>query len=99
MSTLSTFREHCARMATAEHKPECPSLERPKWTPWADGDDIPQGARVWRAIGLVQLPPPKCDGCVTDADRALFRQMADEVDHYLQPQPDLFGGLTHEEAS
>jgi hypothetical protein len=33
VSDLTTFRDHCARMSTAEHKPEC-RLPRPGY--WQD---------------------------------------------------------------
>jgi hypothetical protein len=45
----------------------------------------------------VAVPPRAvCDGCLTDADRALFAQMASEVDDYLAPQVDLFGDVAME---
>ena len=82
MSQLGAFRDHCAHMTTAQHKPECPSLTavRPA------------------ALSLDRLTwePPKCDGCVTNAERALFAQMAAEIDDYLAPQVDLFGDTTPE---
>ena len=34
---------------------------------------------------------PPCTGCVTDADRALWTRLADEVDAYLEPHPTLWG--------
>lgn len=36
-------------------------------------------------------PNPYCRGCVTDADRALWTRLADEVDAYLEPHPTLWG--------
>ena len=75
MSRLTEFRDHCQRMATAEHKPEC-TLSRTHWL------DI--------------HPHPECDGCLTDADRALFAQMAGEVADYLDAQVDLFGDVSVE---
>lgn len=98
MSDLSKFRDHCRKMATAAHKPECPSLpeNQPHWPP--------RGCRAIRAVGELVLgrrngpppPAPKCDGCLTDADRALFAQMAGEIDAHLAPQVDLFGEVTTE---
>jgi hypothetical protein len=38
-------------------------------------------------------PDPKCSGCVTDADRAMWKERADEYDAYLarEDEADLFG--------
>lgn len=98
MSDLTKFRDHAAAMARAEHKPECPSLHPVPWPPggWVptDGEDSMNGL-TW--IGPPP-PPPECSGCLTDADRALFARLAGEVDAYLAPQPDLFGGETKEPA-
>lgn len=73
MSDLTTFRNHCAAMATAEHRPTC---------------------RTWvsNRFGRWQHPAPTCPGCLTDADRALFAQLAAEVDDYREreEQADLF---------
>lgn len=29
--------------------------------------------------------PPTCEGCVTPAERALWQQLADEIDAYFNP--------------
>jgi hypothetical protein len=85
---LDTFREHCQRMSTAQHKPECPSLtaRKPYWPPggWVptDGND-PMNGLTW--LGPEPAwSPPECDGCLTDADRALFGRLAAEVETYQQ---------------
>lgn len=52
----------------------------------------------------IPKPPDhaNCGGCgcrchePTEAERHLWRQIAGEIDTYLAPQPDLFGGLTEE---
>lgn len=31
MSDLTAFRDHCRKMATAEHKPECKALVETRW--------------------------------------------------------------------
>lgn len=87
MSTLTTFRDHCRKMARAEHKPECPTLHpwRPRWD-WVatrrgeSHEHFPDGEYDWRP----EPPKPKCAGCNTKADQALFAQLADEVDRYEQ---------------
>lgn len=33
------------------------------------------------------LPTPGCSGCVTDAERALWEQLADEAEAYLSTHP------------
>lgn len=93
MSALTKFRDHCAAMATAEHKPECPSLTARK-PPWPPGGWVPtDAANLMR--GLTRpgpepaWVPPTCDGCVTDADRALFGRMASEAATYIDAQLNL----------
>lgn len=59
------------------------------------GVDCPAGpGRLW------QTPRPTCGGCIPEQDRALFRQMADEIDAYLAggqaEHLDLFGDTTPE---
>ena len=83
MIRLSTFREHCAAMAVADHKPDCPSLtaKKPYWPAWtiaADGMSM-----RWNGPEPKWEPPP-CDGCNPEKDRALFAQMAAEVERYEQ---------------
>lgn len=75
MSDLTTFRDHARAMSTAQHKGECAVNEY--------YDDRRWGFRATH-------PDPACPGCVTDADRALWTHLADEVDAYL--------GVTDEEA-
>lgn len=83
MSDLTTFRDHCVAMTTAEHKPECEA----RLQDWTDRSfrfryfDIPDPG-----------PRPECPGCVTDADRALFARLAAEVADYLDPHPTLWEG-------
>jgi hypothetical protein len=53
------------------------------------------------APGLMwRTPKPTCSGCIPDGDRALFGQMADEIDAYLAggqaEHLDLFGATTTE---
>ena len=108
--SLASDAEHYRRMATAEHKPECPSLTavEPYWPPggwapidaegnWCTGPGIPTG------LGWLgpkpEWSPPSCPGCNPPADRALFARLADEVDAHLAPQPDLFGGESVEPVS
>lgn len=88
---VETFRAHCARMSKAEHKPECPSLgppPRPIWEHvYEDGSDMPTGL-AW----LGNTPsPPTCDGCLTDADRALFARLAAEAAAYQQGELEVTG--------
>lgn len=90
MSELSKMRDHCRRMASAEHKPECPSLDTnlPNWVL-----DETNSFMTW-----IPAPPrPVCDGCVTTGERELFCQLADEIDVYLTGDSvdvDLFGHLS-----
>jgi hypothetical protein len=72
MSELSTFGAHARAMSTTEHVPECLG-ENP--------------VHPHPALGWIH-PDPACPGCVTDADRALWARLADEVDAYLAPEPE-----------
>ena len=77
MTSLTEFRAHCQAMAMAEHKPECEGrTERPG---------------IFHPIVKRVHPSPDCLGCNHASDRALFAQMAGEIDDYLAPQVDLFG--------
>lgn len=84
MSDLTTFRDHCRTMATAEHKPGCQEGQADavrKWTmaqKWGPG---------W---GEPDEQPTPCPGCNSEADRALFARLAAEVDDYLDPHPTLW---------
>jgi hypothetical protein len=89
VSDLTQFRDHCRKMAAAEHKPEC------KWTSRAGVEAFNRQQTSFEHM-FGEDPASRsravhCEGCVTDADRALFAQMAGEVDDYLAPQVDLFG--------
>lgn len=85
---VERYRDHCARMADAQHKPECPSLTavEPYWPPggwtWTDRADFSKGMS-WLGP-KPHWEPPKCDGCLTDDERALFAQLAGEADRYIQ---------------
>jgi hypothetical protein len=91
MSGLSDFRDHCRRMATAEHKPECPSLgpkSRPVWeSVYEDDSGMPCALRL---AGFTE-PPPRCSGCNSPEDQAMFARLADEVDDYRSGDLVLFG--------
>lgn len=96
MSTrLERYRDHCRRMAEAEHKPECPSLTavEPYWPPggWVPIDKDGNwdfGGNGMHGLGWLgpkpKWEPPKCDGCNPESDRALFRRLAEEADEYAQ---------------
>jgi hypothetical protein len=54
VSTLTTFRDHCRKMAAAKHKPECPTLHpwRPQWD-WVRsnfGHDCGRCGHVWHGL-------------------------------------------------
>lgn len=95
MSTprLPTLRDHFLRMSAAQHLDECPSLtaRKPYWPRWADIDEDGNwcGQTGKPAVGLGWLgpeppwEPPRCDGCISDDERALFALLAGEVDDYL----------------
>lgn len=94
MSELTRFRDHCAAMSAAEHKPECEWPSR-----GAVEAHNRQAAMFEHLFGEpdgTRGRATHCLGCVTASDRALFALLAAEVDDYLAPQPDLFGEMTAE---
>lgn len=96
MSDLTQFRDHARFMASREHAEGCaPALSSrsrahrgvQKWCgnrgahaehEWTGHSPLYADREVtWRCAG-------RCSGCVTDAERALWTQLADEIDAYLQ---------------
>ena len=73
MSDLERELAHARRMATAEHKPEC-LIECRDWT----------GNRAFSLPGPSE-PGGKtpCPGCVTDSERALWAQLAEEYQQQI----------------
>lgn len=90
--SLTTLRDHCRRMADAEHKDDCPALtaREPHWDMWAEVVKHGQisGLR-WRGP-KPKWTPPTCDGCNPAAERALFARIAGEIDDYRGDQLALF---------
>ena len=81
MSELGAFRDHCRRMAEAEHRPECASLRpEPYWVAWALS---PDGMTMYWRGPKPPWSPAACDCHLTDAERALFARLADEIDAHL----------------
>lgn len=84
---VEAYRQHCARMATAQHKPECPwsrpeqCKPKPRWGfLYGVGSDTPTALAH---LGFTE-PPLKCDGCVSDVDRELFARLSAEAADYVQ---------------
>ena len=94
MSELSEFGKHARAMSTRQHTEPCPWVN-PAKAKRDSGRAIWQLAEDQSALHLVgfEATIPACPGCVTDADRALWARLADEVDAYLQEdeEPGLFG--------
>jgi hypothetical protein len=87
LSDLEMLRDHAREMATSEHNATC-STKRPfgMFRFCADTADHPSHHwDVWP--GHDRRCPGRCSGCMTDAERKLWRQIADEVGAYLD-QPD-----------
>jgi hypothetical protein len=100
MFRITTQRDYFRQMSTAEHLPECPSVtaREPWWPIWApvdeDGNWCDRSGKPFQALGWLgpkpKWEPPKCDGCVSPSDRALFARLADEIDAYLGIEVPLF---------
>lgn len=87
---VESYRNHCRKMAESGHAPSCPwsnpararrESGAPIWVPdYHDKDGLPVGRHL---AGFAPEIPP-CDGdCIPDHERALWRQLADEADAYL----------------
>ena len=92
MSDLRSFRDHAAAMAQAEHFPTCPSLTTPPQRPVWDINYDHEGRPASLSLAGFTAERPTCDGCYPAEHRALWERLAAEVDDYLEPVPDLFGG-------
>ena len=76
-------------MVTAEHLDDCPHITaRPprSMIPRYDAEGYIE-AMVLNPEAWDWKPPP-CDGCISDADRALWQRLADEADAYLDREPE-----------
>lgn len=49
--------------------------------------------RIWEK----RRPHPDCPGCVPESDRALFAQLAGEIDAYLAGDPDVIAAPTDDD--
>lgn len=95
MSDLTRFRDHAREMTERLHRPDCcrceqtyccgcighPAYHPDVRPPWWYGP-----AMLWTAHAETcpgNPAAPNCTGCVTDAERALWTQIADEIDDYL----------------
>ena len=87
MSELETFRDHCRKMADAGHSPDCAFATGKALDRWGHFHLFREWPEKWGA--RPSGPPKPCPGdCVSDADRALFTRLADEIDAYLTPDAD-----------
>lgn len=87
---LELHRDHCRKMATAQHKPECCRCGKPyccgclRHPPAHPGWSWAVEAWAMHAVTCPGSPSaPPCPGCVSDAERVLWARLADEVDAYL----------------
>jgi len=80
MSELTTFRDHARAMSEAEHRKDCEGTPDRVAT---RARDISSYRRMFGELHPKLMPIERCPGCVTDADRALWARLADEVDAHL----------------
>lgn len=96
MSDLERFRDHCREMATIQHAEDCYGAQRVTKVLLRNGrasdldhdlscaDETAHDAHEWIGDhGFDWFCPGVCGGCVSDADRALWIRLADEIDGYL----------------
>jgi hypothetical protein len=95
MSDLKQLAEHARRMSMAQHRDDCRLIHRITKV----AQDLPFGlvdytrscaAETGHEIhdwidshGLDWTCPGLCGGCLTNAERTLWTQIADEIDAYL----------------
>lgn len=96
MSDLKITRDHARRMSESEHHDDCERIHRvvkvDRWL-YAHGLDATLSCaredghepHEWQgnSRGGDWSCPGLCGGCQTDSERALWRQIADEIDAYL----------------
>ena len=105
MSDLEATRDHARRLSTADHDDDCENIhritkvDRRLYDCGLDAtlsgpDTSGHYSHDWSSgNGLGWYCPGLCGGCGSDSERALWTQIADEIDAYLTPEddgPDLF---------
>lgn len=95
MSDLTQLRDHARAMSTAQHRIGEKWVDRCLWRGQQSLNEKALKARAkagdrFTPEELDELWPLRevCPGCVTDAERALWKQIADEIDAYLTPDDD-----------
>ena len=104
MDDLETFRDHARRLSESAHRDDCDRIHRivkvDRWLgdlqvtlscPDTDGHE----PHDWvGASGVDWTCPGLCVSCSTDRDRALWTQLADEIDRHIAALADepLWGG-------
>jgi hypothetical protein len=98
MSDLKELREHAVRLAESAHVDDCERIHRITKLiktiayDWdftlscinTSGHD----SHTWISAGGIEYDcPGLCGGCMTERERALWRQLAGEITEYLD-QPD-----------
>jgi hypothetical protein len=69
---LEAYAVHCRKMAKATHRPDCTGRSVGPVDACSDHDDPDC------------VLPPKCQGCITMRDRALWLLLATEAETYLR---------------
>jgi len=105
MSDLTQLQEHASRLAKADHRDDCMRIHRivklDRWLAHYNLDRTLSCPNItghephgWTGSREIEYDcPGLCGGCMTDAERRLWRQIADEIDGYLTSDDEpLFGG-------
>ena len=94
MSELEATRDYARRMAQSDHRPGCERRERVTGVsgrlvdvlscPRTDGHERHAYTMAWSIWpAFTWLCPGICGGCMPDAERALWTQIADEIEAHL----------------
>ena len=91
MSDLATMRDHARVRAASAHRADCQRTKRghqtgPRRAP-CDRDDAHE-LHEWIYRDLTWNCPGICGGCQRADQRALWAQIADEIDAYLTREDD-----------
>lgn len=95
MGDLRELRDHAVRLAESAHVDDCLRIHRVTKLIRLDFDvtlscasDAGHESHDWIATnGLSYYCPGLCGGCMTERERALWRQLAGEISEYLD-RPD-----------
>lgn len=96
MSDLTQLRDHAQRMAKSDHVDDCERIHRitklisPRYfegtydATLSCSSTSGHDPHTWHSAGYIEYDcPGLCGGCMTERERKLWRQIADEIGEHL----------------